>query len=233
MSAIPSPSLPSRRTQEERSETTRARLVEATLECLQSEGYARMTVSRIVERAQVSRGTPLHHFPTKAALIEAAADVLIRRIYIQLGHAIHAIGESTNRLEDLVLHAWRSVFGTCEAEILLELMVASRHDADLAALMGRLEAATHQFVQAAAKHYLEPLNGGTDVGQVMTLTKWLLRGMVEGRHLERDPAVFEEHLKLWVHVVGAHMRAKPGINTPPPRPEFWETGLQSDPKTSA
>lgn len=223
MRASPSESRVSRRTQAERSEAMRTRLVEATLDCLETEGYAGTTVSKIVERAQVSRGAPVHHFPSKAAVIGAAADVLIRRIYVQLGHAISQVDESDNRLEDIILYAWRSVFGTRENVILLELMVASRHDEELAAMMRRLEAAAYQVVQAAAEHYFEPLHEGVDVRQLMTLTQWLLRGMAEDQHLIRDEYVFEHFLKLWARLLGSHMRARAGVTTPPPRPEFWDS----------
>jgi len=64
-----------RRTQAERSEAMRTRLIEATLQCLETEGYAGTTVTKIVEAAQVSRGAPVHHFPSKAALIAAASSV--------------------------------------------------------------------------------------------------------------------------------------------------------------
>ena len=68
-----------RRTQAERSDAMRRRVLDATLECLQKDGYARTTVGRIIEVAGVSRGAPLHHFPSKSALIAAAAERLIRR----------------------------------------------------------------------------------------------------------------------------------------------------------
>ena len=57
-----------RRTQEERTAAMRERLLNATVECLYELGYAKTTTTAIVERAGVSRGAQLHHFPTKADL---------------------------------------------------------------------------------------------------------------------------------------------------------------------
>src|SRR5690242_18826761 len=61
-----------RRTQEERSSATRERLLDATVDCLIEYGYAGTTVARIAERAGVTRGAQVHHYPTKADLVLAA-----------------------------------------------------------------------------------------------------------------------------------------------------------------
>lgn len=214
-----------RRTQAERSDAMRTRLVDATLDCLHTEGYAGTTVGKIVERAKVSRGAPVHHFPSKAAMIEAAAEALIRRTYVQLGQIIGRVGESDNRLEDIILESWRSLFGARENAVMLELMVASRHDEELAAMMLKLWTAAYGTIRATAEHYFEPLHASDNVRQLMILTQWLLRGMVEDNHLIKDENIFEHFLKLWCRVLGSHMRAKPGVNTPPPRPEFWDSAL--------
>jgi AcrR family transcriptional regulator len=60
------------RTQQERREDTRARLLAATIECLVEHGYARTTTQRVQDRAGLSRGALLHHFATKEALLVAA-----------------------------------------------------------------------------------------------------------------------------------------------------------------
>src|SRR3954468_11862915 len=61
-----------RRTQQERREATRAALLDATIECLIEYGYGGVTTTRVVERAGVSRGAQVHHFPTKAVLVAEA-----------------------------------------------------------------------------------------------------------------------------------------------------------------
>jgi AcrR family transcriptional regulator len=51
-----------RRTQEERTAETKARLKEATLEILLDRGYARASTLDIADRAGVSRGALTHDF---------------------------------------------------------------------------------------------------------------------------------------------------------------------------
>src|SRR4051794_21328718 len=58
--------------QEERSRAMRARLMDATIECLVERGFGGTSTTLISERAGVSRGAQLHHFPTKNALVVAA-----------------------------------------------------------------------------------------------------------------------------------------------------------------
>jgi AcrR family transcriptional regulator len=68
-----------RRTQAERRATTRAALLDATIDCLVEDGYANTTTTKVVERAGVSRGAQVHHFPTKAELVADAVRHLARR----------------------------------------------------------------------------------------------------------------------------------------------------------
>lgn len=61
-----------RRTQGERSASTRARLLDATVECLTKYGYAGTTTPRIAEMAGLTRGAQVHHFGSKYELMTAA-----------------------------------------------------------------------------------------------------------------------------------------------------------------
>jgi len=47
-------------------------LLDATIDCLVEEGYSGTTTTRVVERAGLSRGAQVHHFPTKSQLVAEA-----------------------------------------------------------------------------------------------------------------------------------------------------------------
>jgi AcrR family transcriptional regulator len=64
------------RIQEERSAETRRRLLQATVDCLYERGYAGATTAEIANRAGVSKGAELHHFPTKDQLVVSALEYL-------------------------------------------------------------------------------------------------------------------------------------------------------------
>jgi len=65
--------------QDRRSRSTQAKVIRATITCLDRLGYAETTFARIQERAGVSRGAITHHFPTRQALVAATAMELLSR----------------------------------------------------------------------------------------------------------------------------------------------------------
>lgn len=65
---------PPRRTQAERSETTRARLANAAYETVAEGGLSALTMRAVATAAGVSPGALLHHFPDKSALIIVAVE---------------------------------------------------------------------------------------------------------------------------------------------------------------
>ena len=67
-----------KRSQQERSVSTIARLRRATVALIAERGYANVTTNEIAQRAGVSRGALLHHFPLKIDLIVDAAEEIWR-----------------------------------------------------------------------------------------------------------------------------------------------------------
>lgn len=70
------PNGPVRRTQTERSASSRALILNAAVELLVESGYAGTTTVTIQERAGVSRGRLLHHFRSREAVLVAASQHL-------------------------------------------------------------------------------------------------------------------------------------------------------------
>lgn len=218
---------PQRRTQKERAEAMRERLLDATLHCLAHDGYAGTTISRVIEVAEVSRGAPVHHFASKDDMIAAAAERLVRRIYIQLGEAIARVDASDDRLYELIHASWKEVFLNPEYVAMNELLQASRQDAKLADIIRQLWMAGVTLVSDSAEHYLESVSDVGNVRQHMVLTQWLLRGMAGDIHLMANPELFDEYLKVWTGMLASHLRAKPEIDTPPSKPNNWDQPFAS------
>jgi AcrR family transcriptional regulator len=124
--------------QEERTRVMRARLLEATVECLVERGFAGTSTTLVSERAGVSRGAQLHHFPTKNDLVVAAVEHLTEKRGRELAEAATSLPEGPRHtravLEVLADHFTSPVFAAA-----LELWVAARTDPSLLAAVEPLE----------------------------------------------------------------------------------------------
>jgi AcrR family transcriptional regulator len=119
-----------RRTQAERSATTRARLLDATLDCLCDLGYARTTTPEIARRAGLSRGAQLHHFPTKTELVTSAVEHLFERRHQEFRAAFARVPAGADRYAAAIDILWSMVSGPT-FDAWLELAVAARSDPEL------------------------------------------------------------------------------------------------------
>ena len=116
----------------------RARLLDATIECLAESGYGRMSTNDVVRRARVSRGALAHHFPTKADLVTAAAERLIERRGSEFRERLSAV-EPDRRTPDEALAVLWSFYDDPTALALIELTVASRAHPELKGVLNRTE----------------------------------------------------------------------------------------------
>src|SRR4051812_265654 len=124
--------------QEERTRVMRARLLEATVECLVERGFAGTSTTLVSERAGVSRGAQLHHFPTKNDLVVAAVEHLTEKRGAELGAAAAALPEGPRHTRD-VLQVLGDHFASPVFTAALELWVAARTDETLLAAVAPLE----------------------------------------------------------------------------------------------
>jgi AcrR family transcriptional regulator len=119
-----------RRTQDERSSAMRERLLDATIGCLVDYGYAGTTVTRIAERAGVTRGAQVHHYRTKNDLVTAAVTHLATKS-AEVGWSQIArladVADPVGRLLDILWEVHKGPTFTAT----VELWVAARTDADL------------------------------------------------------------------------------------------------------
>ena len=135
-----------RRTQEERSAETRARLLDATIDCLVELGYARTTTTLVAERAGVSRGAQLHHFPTKEELVLAALERLSARRQEEFRAAFARLPAGTDRAAAAIDLLWQ-IIGGDTFYAWLELAVAGRTDRKLGRRLRELGSRTAQEIE--------------------------------------------------------------------------------------
>ena len=120
-----------RRTQAERRAETRARLLDATVESLISDGYAGTTIRHVTERAGVSLGAQSHHFPHRVDLVASAFEHLAaRRIERYSERARTLGGDREERLRALLDLLWED-FSSPLFTVAAKLWVASADDLEL------------------------------------------------------------------------------------------------------
>lgn len=118
---------PARRTQAERSASTRGRILEAAVDCLYRYGYGATTTVSVAATAKVSRGAMLHHFPSKADLMLATLSHVLDLNAANFLAAAARIADPWERyaaLPDLRLEAGTQPAGVA----FMEIMVGARSD---------------------------------------------------------------------------------------------------------
>ena len=115
--------------QDERSAETRRRLLDATVACLSERGYAGTTTTEIANRAGVSRGAQLHHFPKKDELVVSALEHVFELRLSEMSAAVaeRPSGSREHRIAMLIDAMWPMFKGPTFCAW-LELVVASRTD---------------------------------------------------------------------------------------------------------
>lgn len=184
--------------QEERTRVMRARLLEATVELLVERGFAGTTTTLVSERAGVSRGAQLHHFPTKNDLVVAAVEYVMagRADELRSGVAEHR-GKSTRD----VLGMLATYFTAPGFKAALELWVAARTDPDLLAEVGPLERQIGRDCHRLTVELLGADESRPGVRELVQATLDLCRGLGLADALSDDRRRRDRILDQWAVVL--------------------------------
>jgi len=136
-----------RRTQKERRDETRRKLLDATVECLLERGYAGTTTTLVSDRAGVSRGAQLHHFPKKTDLVRAAVEHVFERRLEEFLVKMERTPRGKDRVEAAIDLLWEAFSASDSFYPSLELIVAARTDPDLAEAVGSMTLRLRETVQ--------------------------------------------------------------------------------------
>jgi len=136
-----------------RGEETRRQLITAAIECLCERGYAATSIETVMERAGVSRGSVLHQFPTRIALITGAVEAAMDQMMEHTRELMRALPNPVARYRAMCDLFWESQ-NIPEGAAITEALLASRWDAALGAALRpigmRVEAEIDQDTCATA-----------------------------------------------------------------------------------
>ena len=154
----------------------RGRLLDATVECLVERGFAGTSTTLVSERAGVSRGAQLHHFPTKNDLVVAAVEHLTEKRASELATAAARLPGGAQRTR-AVLHMLGDHFAGPVFTAALELWVAARTDPALLAAVGPLELRVGRETHRMTVELLGADESEPGVRELVQATLDLVRGL--------------------------------------------------------
>jgi AcrR family transcriptional regulator len=191
--------------QGERSRAMRQRLLEATVECLVEHGWSGTSTTLVSQRAGVSRGAQLHHFPTKNDLVVAAVEHLSELRGQELREAATQLPNGKRRTR-AVLEMFADHFTSPVFTAALELWVAARTDAALHAAVVPLEQRVGREAHRIAVEALGLDEGDPGVRELVQATLDLVRGLGLANTITDDTARRRRILGVWAHTLDTELR---------------------------
>ena len=176
-----------RRTQAERSAAMRQRLLDATIDCLVTYGYAGTTTQRIAQCAGVTRGAQIHHFKAKEDLVAAAIEHLAQRRAQKAIADVALIKANPDLIGAILDFLWALHQGPIFVAT-IELWIASRTDRALAAQIERVEPVVNAGVFAAIVQLLPTQAGQRELRYAAYTAKDAIRGLLISSFVDGDQA---------------------------------------------
>lgn len=184
--------------QQTKSKQTRDAILQSAVECFYEFGYANTSTENIAQRAKLSRGAMLHHFPTRSALIKAAVQHLNNQrlaTYAKVEEVAQADAEYS-RVEEGIDAYWEQL-NSPTFVVFHELQVASRTDPELAAV---IKPAMVEYTEAVLKQsaaIFPDLALSEAFERANLLSRYLMEGMAIA-NATRDDAEDHKFLLPWL-----------------------------------
>jgi AcrR family transcriptional regulator len=158
-------------------------------------GYARTTTTVIANKAGLSRGAMLHHFPSKLDIVRAAVEYLhakrLRAIRKSMAKQVESADHVRQGVEAYWAHVKHPLFVA-----FFELAVAARTDRELAEILKPAhQAFEREWYDAALEVFPEWRGRGDKFDLALDLSRYVLEGMaisfLTHKETERDKRVLQ------------------------------------------
>jgi AcrR family transcriptional regulator len=189
------------RTQRERREETRGRLLAATQAALVERGYAGATTTEICRRAGVSQGALFKHFASKGELLAASAEQLFGGLIDAYREEMPRLAGVEDRAAAAVALLW-DVFEDARLLAAIELYGAARTDRELAARLAPVADRHGENLHALARElFPEAAARNPDYDGLVAVVVQAIQGATLGSLASGDRRAFAPMLALltdWV-----------------------------------
>jgi AcrR family transcriptional regulator len=190
-----------RRTQAERRETARKRILESAARVVRMRGYDGLSTEEVSQLAGVSRGALRHHFPTKTNLMVSTLHFLNEEMLGKSWSRVERAKGGADVLELVIEDAFDFFFGDYFF-INLAISMSDERNSDLH--MGA-RAIRRDSRLAIEKTWIERMKAtGLPMrvaGDVVALTFSIVRGFAIRRMIVDDSAEFERLIGTWRKMV--------------------------------
>jgi AcrR family transcriptional regulator len=195
-----------RRTQAERSEEMRQRVIEAAATVLRRKGYAGLRTDEVSRVAKVSRGAQQHHFPTKDSLVLATAAHLLNQGLERGQKRAQSALLGEDPIEAIIQDCLEFFLGP-DFGVILDLVLASTKDRGLRDQVYRYARESRLGVEQA---WLDVLCGHgippAKAEKILWLTISIVRGFSVRALWQRDETLFRALLDEWKMILYAHLK---------------------------
>src|SRR5262249_30057540 len=166
-----------RRTQAERPEATRTRILKAAAELIRRRGYARFRTADVAAEAGLSRGAQLHHFPTKDSLVVATLEYVFEQAQVLSRRRAASIDRPRDLIEAVIEDA-KEFFFSQHFMVAIDIVLSTSTDDAVRKQILDISRKARRPVETAWTEALAASGvPGSLAADIVALTLGLVRGM--------------------------------------------------------
>lgn len=194
-----------RRTQAERTEETRGKLLDAAVQVLSKKGYVGFRTQDVAEVAQVSRGALTHHFPSKEELIVATLQHAFKEVAERGSERAHRSSSIDATIAALIKDSQDFFFSDLFL-MGLEFSALNRRDPDNGIPITAISRVSRLPLEAAWIDALVASGVSPSLADdLLWLTNSIVRGLAVRRLWQDDRARFNRTLRMWRSMVSVYV----------------------------
>jgi AcrR family transcriptional regulator len=196
-----------RRTQVERSEEMRRRILDAAVDLLAQKGYAGFRTADVAKVAGVSRGAQTHHFPSKDDLVVAVVAHVFARAGEQGRKRARRVRSVDEAIKVLLADSQEFFFSELVL-IAMDLAIQGRMNNVTGGPLVQISAASRLPVEASWLAALIEAGVPPAIAEdLLWLTISIVRGLAVRRLWQHDAPRFNRLFKLWRQMVAQYLAA--------------------------
>jgi AcrR family transcriptional regulator len=191
-----------RRSQVERAEETKRRILEAAARLIVRKGYAELRVADVAAEAGVSVGAQLHHFPQKDALVVA----VIEHCFGEAGRNSRnraTDGATADQVLKMAIEDAKSFFFSDHFLIAINIVLSTQPPSDMREAVLNISRDARLPVERSWRDAMIAAGFPEEIaGDVITMSFGLIRGFAIRRLWDSDDVGQQRCIALWEEMVG-------------------------------